>query len=260
MMTPDLPPFTLTLAASLPGSLATVFLALIPLAVAAWLLKRATRGSAAAMVSPAAIDLAALRGELSENYDRLRHNPEAVLLAVDVWRRFCTRTELTPVAVNGEVAQAYHAIEVSNRLLSASGAYDSRGHLSIKQRRLALWPTLESAVRAGLASLGSPVTPAIQVRIGQVYASESAALPAAVRITCQAIPAESVSALPTLVRASATPRLTLSYGPDAEAAMLRRHPAATELAKPPRKTARKRPAARLRRDLDGQMPLWESVA
>ena len=143
------------LAASLGGALLVAAVALAPLVAAYWLLTRAARGRSDAADALAAVaessSAAALRHELLANYERLRRAGEAVTLATEVWARLRSRSDVLPAAVAQEVARAYQAAEVANRLLLASAAYDSRGHLSLRQRRLALWPTLEAALRSALA-------------------------------------------------------------------------------------------------------------
>ena len=237
-------------ALSAPGSLAAALLAIIPIGLGLWLLRKSSRSdSASSAPALAAADLGGLRAELVENYERLRSSLEAVPLADEAWRRVKVRAETTPVVVHREVRLAYHAIEVSNRLLDAAVAYDSRGHLSQRQRRIALWPTLETAVREALAALGEAVTPAVQVH--------SAAL----------APAEAVR-WPTAKPAGARPRLhverpelTVSRSPEPVAVF--RLAAEAEEPKTIVSLAaarRKQFAVRPRRKVAGQMPLWESVA
>lgn len=267
------------------ASLTAALLVLVPLGLAIALLSRASRRlrpAAGTLRRASPNELAGLQTELRGNYDRLRRSGEAVPLATDLWRRFSHAGEAMPLAVRREVAQAYHAIEVSNRLLTASAAYDSRGVLSIRQRRLALWPTLETAIRGALSALGCQVTPAIQVRTRPATEVEATARPAA----RSASPAEPALAARKDKAMSSTlgdpPRLSLFCGAEAglaasRSATGRRAAANTTLrstrgkARPrtrARAAARKRPvrpALRFskgpsRSHLDGQMALWESVA
>ena len=273
------------------ASLAAALLVLLPLALAIALLSRASRRlrpAAGTLRRASANELAGLQTELKGNYDRLRRSGEAVPLATDHWRpygpygRFSRAGEAMPLAVRREVAQAYHAIEVSNRLLTASAAYDSRGVLSIRQRRLALWPTLEAAIRGALSAMGCQVTPAIQVRTRAASEVEATARPA----TKSASPAEPAVAARIEETMSSTlgdpPRLSLFCGTDSAAASARsatgRKAAARGKDRPRTRArvAKKRPALPAlpalrglegrsskgpsRSHLDGQMALWESVA
>ena len=279
------------------ASLAAALMVLAPLGLAITLLGWAARrrsGTAGLLRRASAGDLAGLKNELKSNYERLRRNGEALPLVTDLWRRFSHSAEAMPVAVRREVAQAYHAIEVSNRLLTASTAYDSRGVLSIRQRRLALWPTLETAIRTALTALGCQVTPAIQVRTR--LATQLVAGPAS-RAEFAAVQADrpnplplgdpsSVAVLPAFVaegsllrrsgpgcggrtsaeqalRRVAAPRLALFYGAEAPLAAQQsatgRKAAAKGQARPRTRT-KKRSARAARTAVDGQMALWESVA
>ena len=272
------------------ASLSAALLVLLPLALAIALLSRAARRlrpTAGTLRRASATDLAGLQIELRGNYDRLRRSGEAVPLATDLWRRFSQASEAMPLAVRREVAQAYHAIEVSNRLLTASAAYDSRGLLSIRQRRLALWPTLEAAIRGALSALGCQITPAIQVRTRPATEVQPTARPAA-RSASPAEPAVAArndKAMPSML--GDPPRLSLFCGVEAglaasRSATGRKAAANTTLRSSaslrstrgkarPRTRARAakkrpvRPALRFskgpsRSHLDGQMALWESVA
>ena len=239
----------LVVALSAPASLAAALLATVPVGLGLWLMRQSSRSTSAAS-APAlpAVELGRLRAELAENYERLRSSLEAVPLAADAWRRVRALAETAPIVVHREVRLAYHAIEVSNRLLDAAVAYDSRGHLSRRQRRIALWPTLETAVREALAALGEAVTPAVQ--------DYSAAAPA------------EASRWPTAQPASAGPRLhverpklTVSRGPEPVAAFgLVAAGSAPKTIVSLAAARRKQFPIRLRRKVAGQMPLWESVA
>jgi hypothetical protein len=238
----------LVVALSAPASLAAALLAAVPVGLGLWLLRQSSRSASAssAPVLPA-VELGGLREELAGNYERLRCSLEAVPLAADAWRRVKARAEAAPIVVHREVRLAYHAIEVSNRLLDAAVAYDSRGHLSLRQRRIALWPTLETAVREALAALGEAVTPAVQVH--------SAAAPAE---TVRRPAAKPAGAGPRLH--VERPQLTVVRDPEPVAAV------GFAFAGGPKTivslaAARKRQfPLRLRRKVAGQMPLWESVA
>ena len=230
-----------TLAAGLGGTIPMVLLlGLAPLAAAYWLLMRASRRPApVAAGSPAAL-AGSLRQELASNFDLLRRVGEATPLSTEAWQRLQGRLGLLPAVVATQVAQTYHAVEVSNRLLAAASAYDVRGQLSIRQRRMSLWPTLEAAVRSGLQALGCDVTPALQARIRLVSEVQ-----AAQRVTANVAPvAQPSEARPFAL--SDAPRLTLFHGPAPVAAVLASRP------------ARKPRSARSQSD--GQMGLWESVA
>jgi len=248
------------------ASLAAALLVVVPLAVAIALLSRASRRlspTAGSLRRASAGDLAGLQAELKINYNRLRRSGEAVPLATDLWRRLSRTSQAMPLAVRREVAQAYHAIEVSNRLLTASEAYDSRGLLSVRQRRLALWPTLETAIRGALSALGCRVTPAIQVRTRLAPRPEAAALPSAE----PAVAAGKEKTAPSPL--DEPPRLSLFYGTQATHATQAtsgpaqlppgRKGAAKGKARPGSR-ARKRPVRLQRMAIDGQMALWESVA
>jgi hypothetical protein len=240
----------LVVALSAPGSLAAALLAVVPVGLGLWLFRKSSRSDSTSSASTlAATDLVGLRAELAENYDRLRCSREAVPLAADAWRRIKARAETYPVVVHREVRLAYHAIEVSNRLLDAAVAYDSRGHLSLRQRRIALWPTLETAVREALAALGEAVTPAVQGQNAAVAPVEAARWPTA----------KLASAGPRLHVEH--PQLTVSRGPEPVAAF-RLAPVADEPKTIVSLAAvrRKQNPFRQRRKVAGQMPLWESVA
>jgi len=239
----------LVVALSAPASLAAALLAAIPIGLGLWLRRKSSR-SASASSAPvlAATELGGLREELAENYERLRCSLEAVPLASDAWRRVKTRAETAPVVVHREVRLAYHAIEVSNRLLDAAVAYDSRGHLSLRRRRIALWPTLETAVREALSALGETVTPAVQVH------SMTAPAEAAGRPT-----AKPAGAGPRLH--VERPQLTVSRGPDpAMAVGLVAAPSAAKTIVSLAAARKRQFPIRPRRQVAGQMPLWESVA
>lgn len=243
-----------TLAAGLGGTITVAALALVPLAVAYWLLTRGARRTPASAGAASGNVLGSLRSELAANYERLRRAGQAVPLAINAWRRLRTRVEAMAPSARSPLVQAYHAIEVSNRLLAAAAAYDARGHLSLRQRRLALWPTLEAAVRAGLAALGERVTPALQAQLRPVTES-TAGLPAEAQ-SRGPVAAASVAGRPFSL--SDAPRLALFSGADTPPVQEHRPtkaPAAAE-----RRPRRKRQAARPVRQCDGQMQLWESVA
>lgn len=260
-----------TLAAGVNGNVLMVFLlGLVPLAAAYWLLMRASRRPAAVVVGSTATLTGSLRHELASNFDLLRRVGEATPLSTEVWQRLQGRLSLLPARVAAQVAQTYHAIEVSNRLLAAASAYDVRGQLSIRQRRMSLWPTLEAAVRSGLQALGCDVTPALQARIRLVSEAEATTDAAAETATPSPAPAAS----PAEVRPFAlndAPRLTLFYGPAATAAAaspqpalkptpLTARPAAERRPARPARKARRAMARSARAESDGQMGLWESVA
>ena len=239
---------SLVVALSAPASLAAALLAAVPVGLGLWLRRKDSRSASgsSAPTLPAA-ELGGLREELAGNYERLRCSLEAVPLATDAWRRVKARAETTPVIVHREVRLAYHAIEVSNRLLDAAVAYDSRGHLSLRQRRIALWPTLETAVREALGALGETVVPAVQVH--SAAAAEAARWPTA----------QLASAGPRLH--VERPKLTVSRGPDpivaagsAAAAVAPKNIVSLAAAR------KKQLQFRSRRKVAGQMPLWESVA
>jgi hypothetical protein len=237
-------------ALSAPGSLAAALLAAVPVGLGLWLFRKSSRsGSASSAPGLAAAELGGLRAELAENYGRLRHSLEAVPLSADAWRRVKARAETSPVVVHREVRLAYHAIEVSNRLLDAAVAYDSRGHLSLRQRRIALWPTLETAVREALLALGETVTPAVQIQSAAVTPAEAARWPTA----------KLASAGPRLH--VERPQLTVSRSPEPVTAF-RLAPVAEEPKTIVSLAAarRKQNPFRQRRKVAGQMPLWESVA
>ncbi len=244
-------PDLFTLAAISGRSVAVAMLALVPLATAYWLLARAARGRR--VLLPASSNApASLRSELLANYDRLRRAGEAVPLATDAWARLHGRTRHMSSASARSLARTYRAIEVANRLLQASAAYDARGHLSIRHRRLALWPTVEAAVRTGLNALGTQVTQAAQTQTRPVVEDQSA--PAAAHDAAPDAPRpHRVQRRPfTLTDA---PRLSLFCHPDT----------ATNSSAPPRPESGSRLPRRLKkkrasRRSHGQMPLWESVA
>lgn len=249
-------PFSLlTLAADLGSNVLTVgLLALVPLGAAYWLLMRASRRPAVVPAGSTDALAGSLRQELASNFDLLRRVGEATALSTQVWQRSSDRVHLLSDSVAAQVRQTYQAIEVSNRLLAAASAYDVRGQLSIRQRRLSLWPTLEAAVRSGLQALGCEVTPALQARIRLANDATSAAT------TDSATEAIQIAAAPALARPFAltdAPRLTLFYGSDAVAqpTVAAVHPSAEQ--RPARKA--RRSVARTSR-ADGQMGLWESVA
>jgi len=230
------------LAANVGVPLAMSLLVALPLVAAYWLLARASRQRRGLITSGSADHLDSLQNELSHNYDRLRRAGEAVPLATDAWRHLRHRPSTMPPPVRRRLARTYHAIEVSNRLLVAAVAYDRRGHLSLRQRRLSLWPTLEEAVRTALAALGRHVAAPPQTQDRPSSATGRAPL-------ADPVPPAAPFNL------DAAPRLALLTGPGAQpheapssAQVVRHRP------RPPR---RKRPAARR---CDGQMPLWESVA
>ncbi|MBN2584406.1 MAG: hypothetical protein JXL80_15200 [Planctomycetes bacterium] len=238
-----------------PLSVVAVLMVAAALGVALLLLGSASRrlkGAAGSLRRPSSLDLVGLRTELKSNYNRLRRSGEAMPLAADVWRRFTASGETMPLAVRREVAQAYHAIDVSNRLLTASTAYDSRGILSIRQRRLALWPTLETAIRGALVALGCDVAPAVQVHARPFRQPDATVKPAAT-----AAPTAPVAVAPESVAVAAVPKLSLFYGVEEPASVAehRDGSARTAAAKSKRRTARPQ-----RHAADGQMPLWESVA
>ena len=227
------------LAAGLGVPLSLGLLVVLPLAAAYWLLRRASRRGPALVAAASANHLTGLQNELAANYERLRRAGEAVPLAADVWREVRPRAMTMPPPVRRRLAQTYHAIEVSNRLLAAAAAYDRRGHLSLRQRRLSLWPTLEEAVRSGLTALGGHVARSLQVRVR----------PADARSATATVPREVQP-----FNLTAAPRLALFTGagaPPAPSAAASRSPG-----QPPRRPRRRAVA----RQCEGQMPLWESVA
>lgn len=232
-----------------PLSLVTLLMVTGFLGLAMLLLASASRrinGAAGSLRRPSPLDLTALRTELKANYNRLRRTGEAMPLADDVWRRVSAAADSMPLAVRREVAQAYHAIDVSNRLLTASSAYDSRGILSIRQRRLALWPTLETAIRGALVALGCDVAPAVQVH-ARLFTQPDATVKPAPRLAPAPEPAPQAPA----------PRLSLFYGaaPAAPAGDLEETSVVGVSAKFKRRSPRPQ-----RHATDGQMALWESVA
>lgn len=245
----------LTLAADLGGHvLAVGLLGLIPLGAAYWLLMRASRRPAAVPAASTDALAGSLRQELASNFDLLRRVGEATTLSTQVWQRSSDRIHLLSDSVAAQVRQTYQAIEVSNRLLAAASAYDVRGQLSIRQRRLSLWPTLEAAVRSGLQALGCEVTPALQARLR--LANDAIATATASSATDTA----HITAAPAPVRPFAltdAPRLTLFYGSNtvARPTAAADHPSVEQ--RPARKA--RRSVARTSR-ADGQMGLWESVA
>ena len=112
-----------------PLSLVTLLMVTGFLGLAMLLLASASRrinGAAGSLRRPSPLDLTALRTELKANYNRLRRTGEAMPLADDVWRRVSAAADSMPLAVRREVAQAYHAIDVSNRLLTEIGRASCR--------------------------------------------------------------------------------------------------------------------------------------
>lgn len=230
--------FNSTLAVN--GIFVTAIVAVAPLLGACWLLLRAAGGRT--MRQTSRNDLGSLAQELQDNYERLRRSPEAIPLNQTAWNRLSDRIATLPAAVATALRQTYKTIEISNRVLSSVDAYDNRGGLAVRHRRMALWPTLEAAVRSSLQALDVHPTPARQVGPRLVEPSRATRL------------APSPAAQPfTLDRA---PRLTIFYAAA---------PAATAVDKPAiatrphnQKTPRKRAQNSARRS-EGQMPLWESV-
>lgn len=225
------------LAAIPTGPALVAAMALVPLAAAYWLLTRSHGRPIVPALTRVDRPLAAVRNELQSNYEKLRHAGQAVPLAIDAWQRLAARADELPPAARRQLAQTYHAVDVANRLLATSAAYDRRGHLSLKHRQIALWPTIEAALRSALAALDVTVTPAARTRL---------------RLTTPAAPAMPVAARRSF-NLDEAPRLALvADSVDATAA------APVPATRRPRPTAvqrgkRRRPAAR---DCEGQMPLW----
>jgi len=227
------------LASGMAVPVAVAVFVVVPLGLAYWLLRRATRRGPALVSAASANHLGALQNELATNYERLRRAGEAVPLATGVWREVRPRAMTMPSAIRRHLARTYHAIEVSNRLLAVAAAYDSRGHLSLRQRRLSLWPTLEEAVRSGLTVLGGHVARSHPIR---VRPAEARSAPRTAPLDVEPF------------SLSTAPRLALFTG--VGASPVPSHPVSRSVAQPP-KRPRRRPVAR---QCEGQMPLWESVA
>jgi hypothetical protein len=239
---------TLLLAAHFPTTVMVALLGLAPLAAGYWLLVRAVRRPATMAIGRRDNVAASLRSELIGNYDQLRRVGEAVPLVTDAWDRLGGRVQVMPPTTRKQIARTYDAIHVANRLLATSRAYDSRGHLSTRQRGISLWPTLETAVRTALVALGSDVTQAQQATIRLAPADTTAAVP--------------VATTPKPFRLAEAPRLSLFYGNHATASNEAvPEPAPVAPSRPVAKTTPPlRPTRKRRRDCHGQMPLWESVA
>jgi hypothetical protein len=239
------------IAASPAATVGAALLALVPLAAAYGLLLRAGRRPRAPGPAAQPHWTDALRVELADNYDRRRHAGEAVLLTTDAWRRLRPRAGNLPAVLRRQIARTYHAISVSNRLLAAAADYDHRGHLSLRRRRIQLWPTLETAVRGALAALGAAPAPALRTTVRPATADVRQPAPVAGRSTgCAAHLAP--------FRLDDAPRLSLFHGPAEPPALT--EAAAPRAAAPRLRTRRRSAAARPRRRSAGQMPLWEYVA
>ncbi len=249
------------------GAAVTAMVAIVPLLAGCWLLSRA--GQRRGLRDASANDLGSLVQELHDNYERLRRSPEAIPLTAVCWQRLNARLTNLPPAVETALRQTYRTIEVSNHVLSAVSAYDRRGGLSVKQRRMALWPTLEAAVRSSLHALGVQPTPARQVGPRLVEGIRSAA---------EGLRQQPLKSAFTLDKA---PRLALFYAPTEEAAASAEAKSAERAAdnqasddiaaagaglaqsagRAPAAKGTRRAAARLRAAVDReQIPLWESVA
>lgn len=238
--------FAMPLATHFATTVMVALLGLAPLAAGYWLLIRAVRRPVTTAMGRSGNVSGTLRNELTRNYDQLRRVGEAVPLATDAWDCLGGRVQTMPPRARKQIAQTYDAIHVANRLLAASTAYDSRGHLSARQRGISLWPTLETAVRTALIALGCDITPAQQATIRLAPPHTMSDAPVAPR--------------PKPFRLAEAPRLSLFYGNNAAAAT-DTGPASVTPSQPAAKAVRPlRPTRKRRRDCDGQMPLWESVA
>ena len=240
--------FTIThaglLAAGFGGPFWILALAVVPLGAAFVLLAKALRGTPATLAADAtANDLSAIRNELLANYERLRGSPVAVPLVTTTWGRLGRVAGQIPAELRASLDHAYRAIVISNRLLLASNAYDSRGHLSQRQRQMALWPTLESAVRSALGAMDCPVAKARQT--GPRAATQPAAQ------VPEARPARAAVG----IAAAVAPRLSLFHG---ERAKVGERTAACDGLGAQRRP--RRVSGPTRSPSDGQMRLWESVA
>jgi len=231
-----------------PALIAAVVIA--PLVAGYLLLVRAAKGRPAmpglAGESGSLAGAAALRHEMAANYERLRRAGEAVPLATEAWQRVSVRSDILPASVAEQVRRAYEAIAVSNRLLAAASAYDSRGHLSMRQRRLSLWPTLETAVWSALEAMVCNVE-----RIAHARSSVTSAEAASAEVAAS----RGASNLFDIARA---PRLALFYGGGGAPVTGRLIDSAS--VSRPRAHRRRRVSAPVVRADDGQMALWESVA
>lgn len=235
-----------TLAVS--GTFVTAILAVAPLLAACWLLLRAAGGRT--MRQASRNDLGSLTQELQDNYERLRRSPEAIPLNQAAWNRLSDRITTLPASVATALRQTYKTIEISNRVLSSVDAYDNRGGLAVRHRRIALWPTLEAAVRSSLQALDIHPTPARQVGPRLVEPSRAARLAAPLPTAVQPF---------SLDRA---PRLTIFYAAAPAVAAIDKsggHVAARGPARPHRQKPSRKRAQNSARRSEGQMPLWESV-